>query len=158
MDIDTISEGLSAPGPGANPRLPPEIEYEIFVFAYHDADSSGRVILLRVAKRVSEWVIPLLYRVIVLEQQCPDIDPASQFRPFGRYPPISNLRRYGHHVRHLFVMNTTLTPFYLEKIDLLSSCPNVTNLAFWYGASLTPDAFNLPITPSSLRGVQKSHT
>ncbi|KAF8169172.1 hypothetical protein K438DRAFT_240413 [Mycena galopus ATCC 62051] len=46
--------------------LPPELEREIFVIAAL-SDSNTMLSLLRVARRVLEWIEPLLYRVLVID-------------------------------------------------------------------------------------------
>ncbi|TFK59583.1 hypothetical protein BDN72DRAFT_966010 [Pluteus cervinus] len=116
-------------------HLPPEIEHEIFVLAFYNGEK-GRTNLLRVAKRVAEWLIPMLYKVVILmnrEDQHP-------------YPPVESLRRHGHHVRSIIAsLRLHLHQTFTGDI-ILSSCPNVSDLAFWCGVNTTAEVLNLPIT------------
>ncbi|TFK69489.1 hypothetical protein BDN72DRAFT_840344 [Pluteus cervinus] len=110
------------------PRLPLEIEYEIFVLAFYN-DTKRQTTLLRVAKRVSEWLIPLLYNVITVYPRSPEY----------RHPPPTALRRYGHHTHHICFRASDSSSF-------LPLCPNAYNVAFWFHSTPSPGVFNLPVT------------
>ncbi|TFK69500.1 hypothetical protein BDN72DRAFT_959569 [Pluteus cervinus] len=117
---------------GYRDNLPPEIEHEIFVLAFYN-DKKGRVNLLRVAKRMSEWLIPKLYEAMVIARE-PHVQP---------YPPIDSLERHGHHVRRLLA---TFVPPPMTVHRLLSACPNATDLALWHGPTTSSQVLHLPIT------------
>ncbi|TFK61608.1 hypothetical protein BDN72DRAFT_849523 [Pluteus cervinus] len=107
--------------------LPLEIEYEIFMLAFYN-DTKGRTSLLRVAKRVSEWLIPLLYNVIAIYPG------SSEYR----YPPPSTLRRYGHHTHHICLRDSASSSF-------LPLCPNAYDVAFWFDSAPSSGLLNLPV-------------
>ncbi|TFK61609.1 hypothetical protein BDN72DRAFT_883083 [Pluteus cervinus] len=109
------------------PGLPLEIEYEIFVLAFY-TDSKGQTTLLRVARRVSEWLIPLLYNVVTIYPE------SSRYR----YPPSTSLKRYGHHTHHLCFNHA-------NSSAILPLCPNAYNLAFWFDSERAPNVVNLPV-------------
>ncbi|TFK73865.1 hypothetical protein BDN72DRAFT_834199 [Pluteus cervinus] len=121
------------------PRLPPELEREIFTLSLKLQVQNGRnLMLVRVAKRVFDWLIPVYYSVVIGGLDWPPKCSAAL------------LRRYGHHVRHFHIQNRSL-------IDLLQYCPNVSNLGIWI-LSLDPEAeaeaiVNLPVTRLSI-GIQ----
>ncbi|TFK60809.1 hypothetical protein BDN72DRAFT_850245 [Pluteus cervinus] len=137
-----MKQNVSLPAVDSSPRigscqrfpdnLPPEIEYEIFTLAFYN-DKKGGASLLRVAERVSKWLIPLLYKVVIIA------DPPHQ-QP---YPPIERLQQHGHHVRHLLVSST---PCPIAEEIFLSACPNVSDLAFWSGAKNIAQVLSLSIT------------
>ncbi|TFK69501.1 hypothetical protein BDN72DRAFT_959570 [Pluteus cervinus] len=112
--------------------LPPEIEYEIFILAFCN-NKREATNLLRVAKRVAEWLIPMLYEVVVLAH--------GMHRQ--SYPPMESLQLHGRHVRHLLVSSF---PSPTDGHALLSTCPNVSDLVFWSGVQNTAQILNLPIT------------
>ncbi|TFK61017.1 hypothetical protein BDN72DRAFT_485696 [Pluteus cervinus] len=113
-------------------HLPPEIEYEIFALAFHN-DEEGRTRLLRVAKRVAEWLVPMLYEVVII----------AEGDGWRLYPPIESLQQHGHHVKRIIVSSASV-PF--TQTTLLSTCPNVTDLVLWYGIDTTAEVLKLPIT------------
>ncbi|TFK59582.1 hypothetical protein BDN72DRAFT_966009 [Pluteus cervinus] len=139
MDIDTQYRDQVTPISVTDPRLPREIEYEIFFLAFYDSKPvKAKTSLFRIAKRVSEWLIPLFYNVVVIHRRM----------ILSIIPPLTTLKKYGHHIRHLFVTLTGGTkPLPFSYSELLSSCPNVSNLALWYGTSPTIDidTLDLPI-------------
>ncbi|TFK60361.1 hypothetical protein BDN72DRAFT_850573 [Pluteus cervinus] len=105
-----------------DPTFPPEIEYLIFTSAVERRDLRPFPInLVLVAKRVHQWLIPIIYRTISLN--------AGQEYPI-RWNP-ETLEKYGKHVRHLFVW-TPSPKFNGRSLALpLSLCPNITNLIWW---------------------------
>ncbi|TFK64392.1 hypothetical protein BDN72DRAFT_963237 [Pluteus cervinus] len=116
-------------------HLPPEIEYEIFVLAFYN-DEKGRTNLLRVAKRVTDWLIPMLYKVVIIVKGV-DEQP---------YPPVESLRQHGHHVRSIVASFHFDSQGTFAGDMLLSSCPHVSDLVLWNGVNTTAKVLNLPIT------------
>ncbi|TFK62858.1 hypothetical protein BDN72DRAFT_964290 [Pluteus cervinus] len=109
------------------PRLPPEIEYEIFVMAF-ECGGKDRTALLRIAKRVRNWLIPLIYSAIVVGFN------------FKAGPTLSALQKYGHHVQHIFAYRY---PSENEQSALFMYCPNIWNLGFWCSGSLSEAVYKL---------------
>ncbi|TFK67167.1 hypothetical protein BDN72DRAFT_961219 [Pluteus cervinus] len=110
-----------------SPALPPEIEHEIFTFAFQN-ELSNPINLMLTARRVHDWLIPKIYHVVV-------------FRSTRTYPQnasASTLKVYGHHTRHLIIGSIT-SPI----SEVLSCCPNLENLALWTGASSWSDDLGL---------------
>ncbi|TFK64508.1 hypothetical protein BDN72DRAFT_846550 [Pluteus cervinus] len=95
-----------------DPRFPLEIEHKIFVIAfYDDLEMKDIANLLSVSKYVYEWLIPLVYEIVISY-------PNHTWPPMGFSP--ENLLRYGKYIRHL------LLSFGNELY--LSHCPNIVNL------------------------------
>ncbi|KAJ7694377.1 hypothetical protein B0H17DRAFT_1057510 [Mycena rosella] len=125
------------------PRLPPELEREIFrttAFLH-----PGRIpTLLLVAQRVKIWVEPFLYQIVVFtpgalfDGVLSSIKPftSMQFRPATRTKPRSFFRD---HVRHLCIGLQDLPAEDVEEV--LSSCSDVTNLLLF--VDLDPRLFDL---------------
>ncbi|KAJ7209409.1 hypothetical protein C8J57DRAFT_1484284 [Mycena rebaudengoi] len=59
--------------------LPPELEWKIFEIAATDHPKTIPTLLL-VARRVLQWIEPLLYRTLVMGQQNSRLDPAALLR------------------------------------------------------------------------------
>ncbi|TFK67177.1 hypothetical protein BDN72DRAFT_961229 [Pluteus cervinus] len=98
--------------------LPPELEYEIFMFALQNEVTDPGTLLL-VAKRVYDWLIPHIYQTVIIH-------------PLRIYPPditSASVISHGHHTRHLFVEYEAGEED--QIIELLSHCPNISNLALW---------------------------
>ncbi|KAJ7058932.1 hypothetical protein C8F01DRAFT_1147575, partial [Mycena amicta] len=101
-----------------SPFLPPELERIIFELAAWNDRRTTRSLLL-VAHRVWIWTEPLLYRVILFDGH-----------PLRRLLGISSARSRSH-IHHLALANAHIS---LEDgKDLVSTCPNITNLAVWSG-------------------------
>ncbi|TFK72090.1 hypothetical protein BDN72DRAFT_876692 [Pluteus cervinus] len=113
----------------SSPRLPPELEYTIFLLAYQN-DSGEAKNLVLVARRVFDWLIPHIFHVVVLS----DIPVPIKFNE-------EVYQKYGHHVRHLFLHVTGLQRH-------LHMFPNVINLALWveYNPVYLPTLLQLPLT------------
>ncbi|TFK73866.1 hypothetical protein BDN72DRAFT_956201 [Pluteus cervinus] len=98
-----------------DPILPPELEQRIFQMAFRDDENMKNPFrLLFVAKRVFEWLIPLLYEVVVRH-------------PSKRWPPVGisfNLPKYGKYVRHVL-----LETIEAEGMEYLTHCRNINDLA-----------------------------
>ncbi|TFK65019.1 hypothetical protein BDN72DRAFT_962816 [Pluteus cervinus] len=105
-----------------DPTFPPEIEHVIFTSAVEHQDLRPFPInLILVAKRVHQWLIPILYRTISLH--------ADQEYPILWGP--ETLEKHGKYARNLFLW-TPSSEFDGISPDLpLSLCPNVTNLFWW---------------------------
>ncbi|TFK65033.1 hypothetical protein BDN72DRAFT_962829 [Pluteus cervinus] len=129
----------------ADPIFPPEIEHIIFTSAVKNQNLRPFPInLILVARRVYEWLIPVIYRTISLQE--------------GHEYPIQwdaeKLAKYGIYARHLFVWKPSShfrdTP-QATKIPLVL-CPNVTDLLWWprnYKAD-TGAISHLPLTHLSI--------
>ncbi|TFK73833.1 hypothetical protein BDN72DRAFT_893560 [Pluteus cervinus] len=83
---------------------------------------------------VSEWLLPLIYEVVVIH--------IDRTWPRMGLPP-GRLSRYGRHVRHLLLR---VTPNISDTdVELyFTHCPNITNLALWVPYSSPRD--NIPFT------------
>ncbi|TFK73873.1 hypothetical protein BDN72DRAFT_834203 [Pluteus cervinus] len=109
------------------PRLPPEIEIEIFIVAF-DTQKKHRTTLLCVAKRVRDWLIPLIYNTIVIDLN------------YTGGPMLSALQQYGHHVQQVFAHQY---PSESEQTDLFTYCPNIWNLGLWCTGTLSEAVYKL---------------
>ncbi|TFK73824.1 hypothetical protein BDN72DRAFT_956169 [Pluteus cervinus] len=106
-----------------SPVLPLEIELIILQTAL-ESNMKDTKNLLFVAKYVFDWLIPILYKVIILN--------LNKQRAWPPLPlPIAKLPQYGQYVQHLFIMATP------EDVadQYLKYCPNIVNLASWKGFS-----------------------
>ncbi|TFK73869.1 hypothetical protein BDN72DRAFT_834202 [Pluteus cervinus] len=122
----------------AHPKLPPELECSIFVLAYHSDQRDVRHLLL-VAKRVFHWLISIIYndRTVIFDHR------------MVPHPPIAAFRKYGHHVRHLY-LDAQYHGDHGGMDAILAACPNVFDLGCGNKARLTQEAFNHPIKRLSL--------
>ncbi|TFK67163.1 hypothetical protein BDN72DRAFT_961216 [Pluteus cervinus] len=119
--------------PATFSQFPPELEYEIFLFAFHNERDNPTNLLL-VAKRIHDWLIPHIYKVVV-------------FRTDRVRPPkasSSTLQLYGHHTRHL-ILRVGVTP--IPPMDILSYCPNVEDLALWKRRKWSYSALSKTVNP-----------
>ncbi|TFK66114.1 hypothetical protein BDN72DRAFT_844739 [Pluteus cervinus] len=114
----------------SSPRLQPELEYDIFVLAYQNDRKEAKNLAL-VAKRVFDWLIRHIFRVVVFSN--------TRSIPIRFNKTI--YRRHGHHVRHLYLQS----PDMQEHLDMF---PNVVNLVFWIDHDLTHPSslIQLPLT------------
>ncbi|KDR67492.1 hypothetical protein GALMADRAFT_147041 [Galerina marginata CBS 339.88] len=113
-----------------HPRLPQDIERSIFKMVAEDAgrDVKKMAKLMLVAKRVCEWIRPILYEVFLQSRVFPSS--AAGFPDFEQHPEF--VKDVGKFAKHLFIG----APTSVEDInDLLLSCPNVENVALWYSLS-----------------------
>ncbi|TFK65022.1 hypothetical protein BDN72DRAFT_846102 [Pluteus cervinus] len=99
-----------------DPRFPPELEYKVFLTAFHRNFNDLQSLLL-VAKRVHDWLLPKAFEVVIL----------SRSRMFPVYFDLEKFRKYGRLVRALCIgfragEDETLA------MEYLSLCPNLTNL------------------------------
>ncbi|KAJ7156668.1 hypothetical protein C8R46DRAFT_1114829 [Mycena filopes] len=118
--------------------FPLELEREIFELA-GESNPSMLPTLMRVCRRVSTWVKPLLYRVIVVESM-PKRDATLSALELAIQLEPGLVRKA---VRHLYLHNPDDTA---RNIGVLSACSGVTNLLL--GGVFDPD-----LAPS-LRGMQ----
>ncbi|TFK69595.1 hypothetical protein BDN72DRAFT_840190 [Pluteus cervinus] len=108
------------------PIFPPEIEHKVFVAAFEgDQEMTNIGTLLLVSKRVYEWLLPLVYKIVSTYG-------SSEWPPMTL--PIKNLSRFGKYVRHLlldFSDASTSTIYF-------TYCPNVVNLCLiaWDGTGI----------------------
>ncbi|TFK73811.1 hypothetical protein BDN72DRAFT_834154 [Pluteus cervinus] len=104
-----------------DPVFPREIECVILQMALK-GDMNDAKNLLFVAKRVFDWLIPILYNVIVLDS----LEEGVAWPPLPL--PIAKLPQYGLHVHHLFVTRSTRD----KNLDqYLKYCPNIVDFASW---------------------------
>ncbi|TFK63495.1 hypothetical protein BDN72DRAFT_902369 [Pluteus cervinus] len=98
------------------PRLPPELEQDIFLLAIEQTNKnlSDTLNFILVAKRVHDWLIPKIFNIVIFN------DNEASPTPFQ----LSTFQRYAKHVQHLFLEPHTL-------VQHLSLFVNVTNLVLW---------------------------
>ncbi|TFK73837.1 hypothetical protein BDN72DRAFT_134971 [Pluteus cervinus] len=86
-----------------------------------DLEMNDTLNLLLVAKRVAEWLSPLVYKVVVIH--------TDRTWPPGGLPP-DRLPRYGQYVRHLLLR---VTPNISDSAveSYFKHCSNLINLALW---------------------------
>ncbi|TFK72680.1 hypothetical protein BDN72DRAFT_836000 [Pluteus cervinus] len=120
-----------------SPRLPPELEYEIFLLAYQDDHKRAKDLIL-VAKRVFDWLIPHVFSVVMF---------AEEDQTFPIKFNEATYKKVGHHVRHLFIDSD------LQRY--LHLFPNVIDLAFWADNNAIfphiPNLLQLPLICLSTR-------
>ncbi|KAK7058007.1 hypothetical protein R3P38DRAFT_2844018 [Favolaschia claudopus] len=104
-----------------DPVFPPELEREIFEIAAW-GDRSLIPPLLRVCRRVHQWIEPLLYRVLRIANSNSDSD-VLRLLAFHSKPAANFLR-------HVFMDYNS--PLKDRIADLLSRCNNIVSL-FWDG-------------------------
>ncbi|KAF9038070.1 hypothetical protein BJ165DRAFT_1553907 [Panaeolus papilionaceus] len=108
------------------PFLPPELERKIFEMAFDPNDPCTAKLMLFVAKRILEWIRPLMYSVF--DQGC-----IKPFPDFG-LPTTPNAKEIGTYARSMLLGHVHKSP---EDIcDFLRHSPNVRNLAVWYNQPL----------------------
>ncbi|TFK63917.1 hypothetical protein BDN72DRAFT_847161 [Pluteus cervinus] len=108
------------------PRLPPELEQVIFEYAFL-YDREHPLNLLLISKRVHDWIIPLVYDVLLIGSI-----------------PLQSLSRHGHHVRHLLLIHDDIS-----IVQILQCCKNVINLGMWtvpYAPEWIFEALKLSLT------------
>ncbi|KAJ7616132.1 hypothetical protein FB45DRAFT_237806 [Roridomyces roridus] len=115
--------------PNLPPKLPPELEREIFELAAQ-SDPLFVLQLMLVAWRVHTWVKPILYRVILLLGTNAENACSFPSKDFSRYMsvPASVLRES---VQHLCIR---MAPENVTE-DVLSTADNVENL--WIATTLS---------------------
>ncbi|KAF9038048.1 hypothetical protein BJ165DRAFT_1500456 [Panaeolus papilionaceus] len=113
-------------GSRLEPYLPPELEYTIFTSAFDALDHKTNLAMLLVAKRVHEWVIPLIYRTV---------DQVGEYPiPNFSKPGCPTIEQIGGFVHHLIMGQIHETDEDAHR--LLVHCPNLKSLACWYSLSV----------------------
>ncbi|TFK61016.1 hypothetical protein BDN72DRAFT_485695 [Pluteus cervinus] len=131
MNPNSPSQNIADLDP-AEPRLPPEIEREILVLAFHTSTIASRANLLLISKRAFTWLNPITYQVVAPNESIG-----------GEYtPPPTFLSKYGSHVLHV---RTTNSDSSCSESSILSLCPNITNLVIWttISSETVPKLFRL---------------
>ncbi|TFK73875.1 hypothetical protein BDN72DRAFT_834204 [Pluteus cervinus] len=126
FSTDDHSDRANQNGEEILPRLPPEIEYEIFTLALK-LQRKDCTRLMCVAKRVEEWLAPLIYNVL------------SFTSVLGKRQTLSTFERYGHHVQQILI----ICHIPITESDLFKYCPNIRVLGFWFDVSLNKGVFGL---------------
>ncbi|TFK64966.1 hypothetical protein BDN72DRAFT_881216 [Pluteus cervinus] len=125
--------------PVDEPRLPPELEAEIFAYAASMGDQTATV-LMRVAKRVRDWITPILYGVVTFQTPV-------QLEAFPTHEV-----QYAEHVQHLLIMAGV--PIADEPtLSFITKSKRVYNVAIWtteYPDQLIDILQTLPIRRLSL--------
>ncbi|KAF9526144.1 hypothetical protein CPB83DRAFT_858423 [Crepidotus variabilis] len=111
------------------PRLPTELEREIFELASRD-EPSTRYSLIQVAKRVHKWVEPSLYCIFIICEGT-DVIPSSLFlSSFKERLAVGGstaIARQAKFVRHLMYTGQDMS----SVVDLIILCTNIIDLAVW---------------------------
>ncbi|KAF7330039.1 hypothetical protein MKEN_00268000 [Mycena kentingensis (nom. inval.)] len=110
----------------SEPRLPPELEREIFELAAQCLQSNLNLLL--VARRVHEWVEPCLYRVVRVVKNSRPLSALLRAMSDNR----SSLLVAG--VRCVFFESPAAGTEALNQ-EILAQCPNVTRVALTPGFS-----------------------
>ncbi|KAJ7848400.1 hypothetical protein B0H13DRAFT_2361897 [Mycena leptocephala] len=112
---------MSTTVPSMDPRLPPELEHQIFEIAAHEFPEMIPI-FLRVARRIQFWIEPLLYQVILAA----GINAASTNAVLAAMD--SRPRTVFNAVRHLYI-DSSANLSQDQSQRLLGLCENVVNLA-----------------------------
>ncbi|TFK63197.1 hypothetical protein BDN72DRAFT_332350 [Pluteus cervinus] len=123
-----------------DPRLPPELEHEIFLIAFQN-NFGDAWNLISTAKRVHDWFLPQAFEVVILGRE-PDFPV-----PFT----LEKFERYGLYIRSLSLARPWILNGRHEDFpDYISHCPNITNLLMrtpYFTANPLQDALAvLPLT------------
>ncbi|TFK67168.1 hypothetical protein BDN72DRAFT_915167 [Pluteus cervinus] len=111
------------------PKLPLELEHEIFLLALQNEASVSANIFL-VAKRVNEWCtsfVSNLYKTVINYTS----------RKYPHNVTFESIKVYGHHTRHLLIVYDSTNKDDVDEstdavLNFLSSCPNIERLALWF--------------------------
>ncbi|KAF8647505.1 hypothetical protein AX16_006661 [Volvariella volvacea WC 439] len=120
------------------PRLPQELERIIFEIAAHDDRNRALPMLMRVARRVRDWLQAIVYDSIVLN------DPSfyTTSRSPLHHPPRFPSGPQTLYVRNLLVVRTfNKVESEPEWGDFLPQCHNLQDLAIW--TDIVPDTLSL---------------
>ncbi|KAF7329611.1 hypothetical protein MKEN_00224100 [Mycena kentingensis (nom. inval.)] len=110
-----------------SPRLPPDLERDIFELVGQTSSLKTVLPLLRVARRVHEWIEPFLYRSLNISNlplsKGPRLDVLLELWRSGTKPPAF----FTTAVRHLII----LTPEHAqpEFDEIVAACSRVTHIA-----------------------------
>ncbi|KAF8652779.1 hypothetical protein AX16_004171 [Volvariella volvacea WC 439] len=123
----SVSSTMNAP---TEPRLPPELEHIIFELAARDGVIQVLPALMLVARRVRDWLRPMLFQTVVISA-----DGISH--PLDRFPPYPTGQE-THHVKRLLLHYGYPTESPRKKVknmpdyrNYVSLCPNVQDFAVW---------------------------
>ncbi|KAF9050427.1 hypothetical protein BJ165DRAFT_1525653 [Panaeolus papilionaceus] len=108
--------------------LPAELELAIFELAFDPSDNASSLNYMLVAKRVYEWIRPLVFRVFDQIDRPP-------FPNFEKYDDVLKVSELGRFARHLVIGRLHSG---IEIADMLQHMPNVRDLAIWYGVGIKP--------------------
>ncbi|TFK63196.1 hypothetical protein BDN72DRAFT_847843 [Pluteus cervinus] len=124
----------------SDPRLPPELEHNIFLAAFQsNFRDVGNLILT--AKRVHDWILPRAFEVVIL----------GGGRDFPVRFTLDKFQKYGSYIRSLsaqprILMGSDMCDF----PEFLSHCPNITNLYIhtpYFYVDPTPIQNSLAVLP-----------
>ncbi|KIM39507.1 hypothetical protein M413DRAFT_29235 [Hebeloma cylindrosporum] len=104
-----------------DPRLPLDVERMIFELAVSQHGMKASTQLVLIAKRVREWMLPLMFRVV--NQIWPSRSPGHRLIDV---PEL--LQSRGPLVQHLMIDDYSVNGSFQT---VLSSCPNICNLAIY---------------------------
>ncbi|TFK65748.1 hypothetical protein BDN72DRAFT_880749 [Pluteus cervinus] len=116
----------------SDPRFPPELEQEIFIYAIQSRIQDAPNLLL-VAKRVRTWLLPIVFKVIIVYHY--------RFFPV-RFDSLSQFREFGIHIRYLLLSAAFQAhqPSSQQRSILkesLDQSPNITNIVvLWFQAPI----------------------
>ncbi|KAF9526143.1 hypothetical protein CPB83DRAFT_908688 [Crepidotus variabilis] len=134
--------------------LPVELEREIFELASWNDHVTGYS-LIRVARRVYEWVEPSLYRVLIVyegdyrgERPTPSSPFLQVFKDLLAARGFGAIARQAKFVHHFMYTGNDIT----ELKDILLLCTNIVDLALWtIPVSRTDDLDSIMESLGSLR-------
>ncbi|KAF8643451.1 hypothetical protein AX16_009007 [Volvariella volvacea WC 439] len=113
----------------SQPRLPPELERIIFELAARSRKSAALPVLMLVARRVRDWLRPMLFEVVALS--------SDRYQTICRWPPYPTAQE-THYVKRLLIhyggyqrphLNTLVDP--PDFKTFVSHCPNLQDFAIW---------------------------
>ncbi|TFK58353.1 hypothetical protein BDN72DRAFT_906821 [Pluteus cervinus] len=109
------------------PILPPELERITFILALEgQKEPAHPTNLLLVAKRVREWLIPVLYFKTIVRH-------SSQTYPLNTINPSQSIAQHGNHTKHLLLECRKSEGDDEDSANILRYCPNVQRLTIWGG-------------------------
>ncbi|KAF9526892.1 hypothetical protein CPB83DRAFT_857162 [Crepidotus variabilis] len=122
---------------GGGPRLPLELEREIFEIAALD-NAEDAILLSLVAKRIQIWLEPIVYRTSYR-------NPLARSSPaFSRWISESKRQRVLQYTERLLLRDT----YVKEATDIINQCPNIWDLSIWDLRQLSQLDLLLAILPS----------
>ncbi|KAF9050422.1 hypothetical protein BJ165DRAFT_1458125 [Panaeolus papilionaceus] len=116
------------------PRLPPELEQVIFEMAFNPDNLASNTNMTLVARRVREWVRPMIYSIFVLGGDFSNN--VYTFPDFTNYDGLV-AGELGKFAKHLHIGASWKRNRSVEESihRLIRQCPDVENLACWYPVS-----------------------
>ncbi|KAF9050438.1 hypothetical protein BJ165DRAFT_1001916 [Panaeolus papilionaceus] len=113
--------------------LPFELERVIFEMAFNPDDLASNTDMTLVARRVREWVRPMIYSVFFQEGAFNTLN-LDHFPDFQHYHSL-NAEELGKFAKHLYIGSPwkgSRSSVEESIRKLVQQCPNVENLACWY--------------------------